>query len=91
MNLSLRHKIISLEILKRARLSSMADMLISKILKRIEHVHRMGHDSLLMQLLYSQLKMGHQNQGRPQLQFKHVVKRNMKWHDWQFKALERQI
>ena len=95
MNISWRDRITNVEILKRAGLPSMADMLITKGLRWIGHVHRMGRERLPRQLLYSQLEMGQRNQGRPRLLFKDVTKRNMKWRDiktqdWQSKALDRQ-
>ena len=95
LSVSWRDRITNVEILKRAGLPSMADMLITKGLRWIGHVHRMGHERLPRQLLYSQLKMGQRNQGRPRLRFKDVTKRYMKrrdikTHEWQSKALDRQ-
>ena len=95
MNISWRDRITNVEILKRAGLPSMADMLITKGLRWIGHVHRMGRERLPRHLPYWQLEMEQRNQGRPRLRFKDVTKRNMKWRDiktqdWQSKALERQ-
>ena len=61
MCVSWHDKITNLEILKTARLPFMAYMhkLVSKSLRWIGQVHRMGHEHLPKQLLYSQLKMGH--------------------------------
>ena len=95
MNISWRDRITNVEILKRAGLPSMADMLITKGLRWIGHVHRMGRERLPRHLPYWKLEMGQRNQGRPRLRFKDVTKRNMKWRDsktqdWQSKALDRQ-
>eukprot|EP00795_Rhopilema_esculentum_P002530 gene2530-725_t len=95
MNISWRDRITNVEILRRAGLPSMADMLITKCLRWIGHVHRMGRESLPRQILYSPLEMGQRNQGGPRLRFKDVTKRNMKWRDirtqnWQAKARDRQ-
>ena len=70
MNISWQDRITNVEILKRAGLPSMADMLITKGLRWIGHVHRMGRKPLPRQLLYSQLEMRQRNQGRPRLRFK---------------------
>ena len=72
-------KITNEEILRRANLPSMADILIEKNLRWLGHVHRMEHSRLPRQLLYSQLKEGKRNTGRPRLRLKDVAKRNMKW------------
>lgn len=53
--------------------------LIERNLILLGHVHRMEIDPLRRQLLYSQLKEGKRNQGRPRLRFKNVAKRNFKW------------
>ena len=71
-------KITNDEILSRANLPWMADILIEKNLRWLGHVQRMENDRLPKQLLYSQLCEGKRNQGRPRLRFKDVVKRNMK-------------
>ena len=84
-------KITNDEILSRANLPWMADILIEKNLRWLGHVQRMENDRLPKQLLYSQLCEGKRNQGRPRLRFKDVVKRNMKHqqinlNSWQTKA-----
>ena len=71
-------KITNVEILRRANLPSMADILIEKNLRWLGHVQRMETERLPRQLLYSQLRDGKRNQGRPRLRYKDVVKRNMK-------------
>ena len=87
-------KITNEEILRRANMPCMADILIERNLRWLGHVHRMDNDRLPKQLLYSQLKEGKRNQGRPRLRFKDVAKRNMNWRDintssWQTLARNR--
>ena len=95
MNISWQDKVTNKDILKRAGLPSMADLLIKKNLRWLGHVERMDHERLPRQLLYSQLSEGVRNQGRPRLRFKDVCKRNMKWKDidlnnWKQSAVDRQ-
>ena len=78
MGVTWRDKITNVDILNRAGLPSMADILIEKGLRWLGHVHRMGTERLPRQLLYSQLCEGSRNRGRPKLRFKDVMKRNMK-------------
>ena len=72
-------KITNEEILRSANFPPMDDIRIEKNLSWLGHVHRMDHDRLPRQLLYSQLYNGEWNQGRPTLSVKVVAKRNMKW------------
>ena len=78
MGVAWRNKITNVDILNRAGLPSMADILIEKGLRWLGQVHRMGTERLPRQLLYSQLCEGSRNRGRPKLRFKDVMKRNMK-------------
>ena len=55
----------------------MADILTQKNLGWFGHVERMAFARLPRQLLYSQLRDGKRNQGRPKLRFKDIVKRNL--------------
>jgi hypothetical protein len=71
-------KVTNIEVMKRTGLLSMTDILIEKNLRWLGHVHRMDEGRLPRQLMYSQLKKGNRNQGRPRLRFKDVAKRNMK-------------
>ena len=94
MKVTWKDKITNVEILRRAGLPSMTDILIEKNLRWLGHVHRMGNERLPRQLLYSQLCEGKRNQGRPRLRFKDVAKRNMKWREinpdlWQQTAKNR--
>jgi hypothetical protein len=81
MNISWYDRVTNKEILSRAALPSMMDMLIERNLRWLGHVHRMGTRRLPRQLLYSQLSTGRRNQGRPRLRFKDTVKRNMRSRD----------
>ena len=63
MNVSLQNVITKFGIINRAGLPSKTNN--SKGLRGIGHVHRIGLERLLRQLLYSLLKMEQQNQGRP--------------------------
>ena len=77
MNISWKDKITNIEVLKRAGLPSMEDMLIQMNLRWLGHVERMDHQRLPRQRLYSQLCEGKRNLGRPRLGFKDTVKRNL--------------
>jgi len=66
------------QVLRRAGLPSMENVLIEKNLRWLGHVHRMDRGRLPRQLLYSQLCSGSRNQGRPRLRYKDVAKRNIK-------------
>ncbi len=78
MNIKWYDKIKNTEILRRANLPCMADILIERNLRWVGHVQRMEEDRLPRQLLYSQLCEGKRNQGRPKLRYKEVIKRNIK-------------
>jgi len=88
-NVTWKDKIPNKEILQRAGLPSMADILIEKGLRWIGHVHRMDSGRLPKQLLYSQLCEGKRNNGRPKLRFKDVAKRNMKWREIDLNSWQR--
>ncbi|XP_068673013.1 uncharacterized protein [Montipora foliosa] len=77
MGIKWHDKITNAEVLRRANLPSMEDILAEKNLRWLGDVHRMDHDRLPRQLLYSQPCSGKRNQGRPRLKFKDVAKRNM--------------
>ena len=80
MKITWQNKITNVDILSRAGLPSMEDILIEKGLRWLGHVHRMKNNRLPRQLLYSQLSKGLRNRGRPNLRFKdrNAVRRNMK-------------
>ena len=92
-NASWKDKITNTEVLKKAGLPSMEDMLIQTNLRWLGHVKMMDHQRLPRQLLYSQLCEGKRSRGRPRLRFKDTVKRNFKKLDidrssWQRKVQE---
>ena len=94
MGIKWQDKTTNVEVLRRANLPSMADILIEKNLRWLGHVHRMEQDRLPRQLLYSQLCTGKRNQRRPRLRYKDVAKRNLKWrkisvNTWQTTARNR--
>ena len=96
MGIKWHDKIANVEVLRRANLPSMADILIEKNLRWLGHVHRMDQDRLPRQLLYSQLCSGNRNQGRPRLRYKDVAKRNLKLREipvntWQSTADNRAV
>ncbi|XP_068734901.1 uncharacterized protein [Montipora capricornis] len=96
MNIPWKDKITNIEVLKRAGLPSMEDMLIQMNLRWLGHVDRMDHQRLPRKLLNSQLCEGKRNQGRPRLRFKDPVKRNLEKLDidrssWQQKAKDRAV
>ena len=74
-------KVTNKEILERARLPSMEDLLIRKNLRWTRHFVRMSPDRLPKQVIYSQLSSGHRKRGRPRLRFKDTIKRNLKLRD----------
>ena len=78
MGITWQDKVTNVDILNRAGLPSMEDILIEKGLRWLGHVHRMENNRLPRQLLYSQLSEGLRNRGRPKLRFKDAMKRNMK-------------
>ena len=96
LNLTWKDKVTNTEVLKRAGLPTMTDILIEKGLRWLGNVHRMDHGRLSRQLLYSQLMKGKRNHGRPRLRYKDVAKRNMKWREidtdrWQQAADNRAV
>ena len=66
------------DILTRANLPSMYELLIQRNLRWVGHIHRMDDSRLPKQILYSQLKEGLPGIGRPRLRLKNTVKRNLK-------------
>ena len=66
------------EVLERANLPSMEDLLIRRNLPWTGHVIRMPSERLPKQVLFSQLPAGERGIGRPQLCYKDTIKRNLK-------------
>ncbi|XP_063588823.1 uncharacterized protein LOC134765962 [Penaeus indicus] len=71
-------RVTNKEILHRADLPSMEDLLIRKNLRWTGHIIRMPTDRLPRQLLFSQLPVGERKIGRPRLRYKYTIKRNLK-------------
>ena len=71
-------KVSNKEVLDRAGLPSMEDLLIRKNLRWAGHLQRMPSDRLPKQILYSQLPVGLRRRGRPCLRYKDTIKRNLK-------------
>ena len=74
-------KVTNKDIPERTGLPSMEDLLIRKNLRWTGHLMRMSPDRLPKQVLYSQLSSGHRKRGRPRLQSKDIIKRNLKLRD----------
>ena len=94
MGISWRDRVTNIEVLEKAGLPSLENLLINMNLRWLGHVERMHHQRLPRQILYSQLSEGKRNQGRPRLRFKDTVKRNMKKlsmdiNSWQSQAKDR--
>ena len=79
MNVKWWDKITNVDVLRRAGLPSMDDLVIRKNLRWTGHVLRMEPGRLPKQILYSQLTEGKRKKGRPRLRFKDTIKRNLKW------------
>ena len=78
MKITWKDKVTNKEILERANLPSMEDLLIKKNLWWAGHVMRMSSERLPKQILFSQLPAGERAIGRPRLRYKDTVKRNLK-------------
>ena len=90
MNIKWYEKVTSEEIIRRANLPPMADILIERNLSWLGHVHRMEHDRLPPQLLYSPLYNGQRNHRRPGFKFKDEAK-NIKLRKIGVKSKGRQL
>ena len=66
------------DILHKAGLPSMYDMLIQKNLRWAGRVARLDNSRLPKQIFFSQLLSGDRNRGRPKLRYKDTVKRHLK-------------
>ena len=66
------------DILKRADTPSIYTLLRQRRLRWLGHVHRMQDGRIPKDILYGQLETGKRVQGRPQLRYKDVCKRDMK-------------
>lgn len=94
MNVKWYQRISNAEILKRAHLPSMEEMLIQRNLRWAGHIARQNNKQIPRQILFSELSEGKRNIGRPKLRFKDVMKRNLKrigipTNSWQSLAQDR--
>jgi hypothetical protein len=78
MRITWQDKITNREVLERANLPSMEDLLIKKNLRWTGHIIRMPSERLPKQVLFSQLPAGERKLGRPRLRYKDTIKRNLK-------------
>ncbi|XP_063588851.1 uncharacterized protein LOC134766024 [Penaeus indicus] len=78
MRINWQDRVTNKEILHRAGLPSMEDLLIRKNLRWTGHIIRMPTDRLTRQLLFSELPVGERKIGRPRLRYKDTIKRNLK-------------
>ena len=78
MRISCKDKVTNKEVLERANLPSVEDLLIRKNLRWTGHVIRMPSERLPKQVLFSQLPAGERGIGRPRLRYKDTIKRNLK-------------
>ncbi|KAK2186553.1 hypothetical protein NP493_196g01032 [Ridgeia piscesae] len=81
MRITWTDKMTNQEIIERTGLLSMEDLLVKKNLRWTRPLMRMSPHKLPKQVLYSQLSSGHRTTGRPRLQFKATIKRNLKLRD----------
>ena len=65
------------DILEKARLPSMYELLMQKNLGWAGHVARLDNNRLPKEILLSQLSTGSRNRGRPKLSYKDTVKRHL--------------
>ena len=78
MRVNWKDKVTNKEILGRAGLPSMEELLIRKTLRWTGHIIRMPSERLPKQILFSQLSDGKRGIGRPRLRYKDTIKRNLK-------------
>lgn len=78
MRITWQQRVTNKEVLERANLPSMEDLLIRKNLRWTGHILRMSSERMPKQLLFSQLPSGERKRGRPRLRYKDTIKRNLK-------------
>ena len=78
MRITWMDKVTNKDILERAGLPSMEDLLIRKNLRWTGHLMRMSPNRLPKQILYYQLSSDHRKRGHPRLRFKNTIKKNLK-------------
>ena len=88
MNIRWQDRITNLEVLDRAKMTSIEAMILKAQLRWIGHVIRMDDCRLPKQLMYGELSSGKRNQGRPRKRFKDCVKSNIRYSGIPPKQLE---
>ena len=78
MRIRWQDRITNLEVLDRAKMTSIEAMILKAQLRWVGHVIRMDDHRLPKQLMYGELTSGKRNQGRPRKRFKDCVKSNIK-------------
>ena len=78
MGIKWQDRVINLEVLDRASLTSIETMVLKAQLRWTGHVIRMEPFRLPRQLLYGELRQGQRPRGRPKKRFKDCIKNNLK-------------
>lgn len=89
-------RVPDVEVLSRAKSTSVEALIASAQLRWAGHVHRMADSRLPKTLLYSELKQGSRTTGGQRLRYKDVLKRNMKkggihHESWEEQARDRKL
>ena len=77
LGISWRDRVSNVEVLDRADIPSMCQLLRERRLRWLGHVHRMSDGRLPKDILYGELTQGKRGRGRPMLRFKDVCRRDM--------------
>lgn len=96
LNIKWQDKVTNTEVLARAGLPSMPELLRKSRLRWLGHVNRMAPERLPRQVLYGELATGTRAVGRPKLRYKDVCKATLKdFHieinSWQNISLDRNL
>ena len=78
MSIRWQDRVTNLEVLDRAKMTSIEAMVLKARLRWVGHVIRMDDHRLPKQLLYCELSSGKRSQGRPRMRFKDCVKSSLK-------------
>ena len=89
-------RVTNTEVLKRSKVPSMYCLLKQRRMRWLGHVTRMDDGRIPKDLLYGELVRGYRPQGRPQLRYKDVCKRDLKamqmdTNSWEVIAAERSV
>lgn len=93
MNISWKDHVSNFEVLERAEMQSVEEMLTTCQLRWTGHVTRMEDSRLPKAVFYGELKEGSRKVGAPRLRYKDVFKRHLKnineYENWRVKAEDR--